>query len=91
MMSDEQHCALKLPVSREDAQDLVDVLTQELSTKKQTVHVTLDVARGLWHELPEKKRLEVLRSVIYLAPDARGFYEKVLRMLQSTAFEETID
>ena len=51
----------------------------------------LETVRSLWSDLPDKQRLEVLKSVIWTAPDMHGFHEKAVSLLTSNRFKQTLD
>jgi len=55
------------------------------------VPLRLEDMRGLWSEVGDKVRLEILKSVIWTAPDCRGFYLKAMKILNSEKFREAID
>lgn len=53
--------------------------------------LTLDEVRFLWADLPDNKRMEVLKSVIWTAPDMHSFHEKVVKVVTSPRFKYTLD
>lgn len=55
------------------------------------IPVRLEDARALWADLPDSKRLEVLKSVIWTATDMHGFYQKARKLINSQAFQDTLD
>jgi len=55
------------------------------------ITVVLDDMRGLWIQSTDKQRLEIIKSVIWTAPDMQSFYKKVLKELDPSTFEETLD
>ncbi len=52
---------------------------------------SLDTVRSLWADLPDRQRMEVLKSVIWTAPDMHTFHAKAVRVLSSNQFKETLD
>jgi ABC-type Zn2+ transport system substrate-binding protein/surface adhesin len=53
--------------------------------------VRLDDMRGLWTQSTDKQRLEIIKSIIWTAPDMCSFYKKVLKELDPKKFERTLD
>jgi hypothetical protein len=56
---------------------------------KLSIH--LGDARGLWADASDKVRLEIIKSVIWTAPDMEEFSRKVLHLLESRSFRESLD
>ena len=46
---------------------------------------------GLWVNLNDKQRIEIIKSIIWTAPDMHSFRDKVLKTIASEKFEETLD
>jgi len=44
-----------------------------------------------WAKWSKKQRMEVIKSLIYTAPDSYSFHQKVVKTLTSEAFKETLD
>jgi len=55
------------------------------------ITITLEDMRSLWHEANDNQRLEMIKSIIWTAPDMHTFYQKVLKELDPKKFEETLD
>ena len=55
------------------------------------LRLTIEDVRGIWSEADDKVRLEILKSLIWTAPDSRGFSEKALKLLSSPKFWEDVD
>lgn len=53
--------------------------------------ISLEDMRGLWGEANDKQRLELIKSIIWTAPDMHSFYCKVLKALDPKKFEGTLD
>lgn len=71
----DEHCAIKLK--------------GELFLTKTIIE--LGDLRNLWSEANDATRLEIIKSVIWTAPDIRKFLEKTLKVLNSEGFQYTID
>ncbi len=52
---------------------------------------TLDGIRGIWSDLPDKQRMEVLKSIIWSASNMHDFYGKAMKVLGSEEFRESLD
>ena len=61
---------------------------KHLDTK---ISVMLGDMRVLWYDVNDNTRLEILKSLIWTAPDNHKFYEKALKMLKSDKFQNTLD
>ena len=55
------------------------------------IPLTLDQINIIWSELDDKTRMEVLKSVIWTAPDCQSFYEKAVKVITSEKFRNTLD
>lgn len=55
------------------------------------VPLTIEDIRSLWNNVDDKVRLEIVKSVIWTSPDNHGFYAKVIKILNSEGFLETLD
>ena len=45
----------------------------------------------LWTDFSDKQRIEIIKSIIWTAPDMHTFREKVLKTIGAEKFEETLD
>jgi hypothetical protein len=101
-----RHLNTKLDVDSEALAQILDRLTdsqKKLIQKAQQEYIDnadtdgfyirfqLDDVRGLWGELSDEQRIEVIKSLIWCAPDAQGFYQKVMRVIGNEIFEGAID
>jgi len=55
------------------------------------VPLRIEDLRSIWIGANDAARLEILKSVIWTAPDNQGFYAKALKTLTSGRFIETLD
>ncbi len=55
------------------------------------LNLTLENVRSIWCDLDDEKRMEVLKSVIWMAPDNHLFYDKAIKEICSDKFKETLD
>ena len=55
------------------------------------ITVTLEEMSGLWAEINDRQRLEIIKSIIWTAHDMHGFYDKILKELDPEKFRETLD
>jgi hypothetical protein len=55
------------------------------------LNIDIEGMRGLWSEVTDKQRMEIIKSVIWCAPDMQTFYRKVLKELDPKKFEITLD
>ena len=55
------------------------------------ISITIEEMRSLWSELPDKQRMEVIKSVIWTAPNSYGFWEKVCKQICNQKFGDKID
>ena len=55
--------------------------------------ITTDIEsmRGLWKDATDNQRLEIIKSVIWTAPNMEQFYDKVLKTLDREKFGQTLD
>lgn len=58
---------------------------------KTKIIISLEDLRSLWADLNDKKRLEILKSLIWTSPDNHDFYAKAIKLLKSKKFLETLD
>jgi len=61
---------------------------KHLNTK---LNVSIGDARGLWADANKKHRLEIIKSVIWTAPDMEEFCQEVIKLLESREFRESLD
>lgn len=68
-------------------------MDHNMTKKHCETKVTLDIEslRSLWSEATDKQRLEMIKSIIWTAPNMEGFYEKVLKELNPVKFRGTLD
>lgn len=55
------------------------------------LNLTLDTVRVLWADLDDKRRMEVLKSVIWTAPDMHAFHAKALKVLAHPNFLNSLN
>ena len=54
-------------------------------------NICLDDLSVFWREIPDAKRLKLIKSIIWTAPDSQNFLEKVKQTLNSEKFMEQMD
>lgn len=55
------------------------------------INLILDDVSGIWASSSDKVRLEIIKSIVYTADNQRNFREKVVKMLESELFKNTLD
>ncbi len=55
------------------------------------IPLTMYEVRWLWADQGDKVRMEMLKSIIYTAPNMHDFYAKVMEELNSDKFQGEID
>lgn len=55
------------------------------------IPITLEDMRGLWANLDDKCRMEIIKSVIWTADDMYGFHGKVCKEIACEQFKDTLD
>lgn len=53
--------------------------------------ITLENFRGIFEEWTDNQRMEVIKSLIWTAPDAQRFAQKVSKVISSDKFQGEID
>jgi hypothetical protein len=105
MKSSEQHCKTKLTVTMDQIEGLFDecddatkllvlgtIVTGDADgNDDELVPMTIDCIRSLFTELSDDQRMELVKSVIWTAPDMHTFYKKVEKMVSSNEFQRTLD
>lgn len=74
--------------------DVLNALEKMMNAEKHCntkVPLRLDAVRSIWSDVNDNVRMEILKSVIWTAPDNHGFYEKAMKVLNSDRFRETLD
>lgn len=55
------------------------------------ITVSLEDLRSIWTDASDRTRLEILKSIIWTAPDMHRFYEKSMKILNSDSFRDSLD
>ena len=63
-------------------------IERHLNTK---ISCSVENLRSFWIDWTDAQRIEVIKSIILLAPDCHGFYAKILKELTSEKFKDAID
>ena len=53
--------------------------------------VSIEDLRGLWADTSDNARLEILKSLIWTAPNNHEFHKKAIKVITSDSFKETLD
>lgn len=55
------------------------------------ITLRLEDLRSIWSDLEDEDRLEIIKSIIWTAPDNHDFYNQVIDEVTSEQFKETLD
>ena len=63
-------------------------LERHLNTK---LIITVEDFRGIFRDWTDNQRIEVIKAIIWTAPNAQGFCMKVAKLVSSDKFQGNID
>jgi hypothetical protein len=63
-------------------------LEKHLNTK---IHLTVENLRNMFEDIPNNARLEIIKSLIWTAPNAQTMWQLVCDKIANKKFGETID
>lgn len=80
---DKQWAIIRVDADKEEKQEI-----KHLNTK---LPIVLEKFSCLFDEWTDNQRMEVIKSLIWTAPNAEGFAQKVAKLIGSKKFQNKID
>jgi len=103
MTPSEKYCSIKLNVQMyqigelfdscddKKKQSVVSAIIDDAVCNEENVPMTIGDVRSLFSEATDDQRLELIKSIIWTAPDMYKFHKKAEKMIKSNEFQETLD
>ena len=104
MTPSEKHCKTKLCIqmfqiewlfdSCNDAEKISvisEITGNGCKNDEELVPMTIEDIRSLFSGLTDDQRLELIKSIVWTAPDMYKFHKKAEKMIKSNEFQETLD
>ncbi len=89
-----KHVNTKIILNEDESfeiQDLHEQLNDYFVKEETKLTLNMYDIRFLWSDQSDSTRLEIIKSIIYTAPDMHKFAGKVNKLVNSNKFKESLD